>query len=164
MVELVTIVDQENNPIDVVPRPEMRSKKQPHRASFVVLENFNKRFYIERRTLTKDFCPGMLDACIGGVMTKGEDIILGAKRELKEELGVTTPLTWLNWLKIPLQGYGFIYGGLFYGKYDGPIVMQKEEVSNVLMLSEAEVLERSQECTPDSVIAFKEILKRLRSE
>ncbi len=147
MVELVTIVDQENNPIDVVPRPEMRSKKQPHRASFVVLENFNKRFYIERRTLTK-----------------GEDIILGAKRELKEELGVTTPLTWLNWLKIPLQGYGFIYGGLFYGKYDGPIVMQKEEVSNVLMLSEAEVLERSQECTPDSVIAFKEILKRLRSE
>lgn len=163
MTEMVLIVNENNEITGTVPRPEMRAGRLPHRASYVLLENSSRRFFIERRTLTKDYCPGMLDACIGGVVTAedGDHIQDSARRELLEEMGVTTPLLWLGWLRIDVQG-SFLYGGLFYGKYDGAFVMQPEEVADVLMLTEQEVLERESETAPDSIIAFREILKRLR--
>jgi 8-oxo-dGTP pyrophosphatase MutT (NUDIX family) len=142
----------------------MRARRLPHRASYIVLEDKSGRFYVEKRTLTKDYCPGMLDACIGGVVTAedGDDIAGSAGRELREELGVRTDLVWLGWLRIDVQE-SFVYGGLFYGRYDGAVTMQPEEVSDVIMLTEDEMLARAAEATPDSVIAFREILRRFRT-
>lgn len=165
MTEMVLIVNEDNEITGIVPRPEMRAGHMPHRASYVLLENSSGRFFIEKRTLTKDYCPGMLDACIGGVVTAedGDHIQESARRELLEEMGVETPLLWLGWLRICVQD-SFLYGGLFYGRYDGSFVMQPEEVADVLMLTEQEVLAREFEAAPDSIIAFKEILKRVRKQ
>ena len=138
MTETVLIVNEDNEVTGTAPRPEMRARRLPHRASYIVLEDKSGRFYVEKRTLTKDYCPGMLDACIGGVVTAedGDDIAGSAGRELR---------------------------GLFYGRHDGAVTMQPEEVADVIMLTEDEMLARAKEATPDSVIAFREILRRFRT-
>ena len=164
MTETVLIVNEDNEVTGTAPRPEMRARRLPHRASYIVLEDKSGRFYVEKRTLTKDYCPGMLDACIGGVVTAedGDDIAGSAGRELREELGVRTDLVWLGWLRIDVQD-SFVYGGLFYGRHNGAVTMQPEEVADVIMLTEDEMLARAAEATPDSVIAFREILRRFRT-
>ena len=160
MEEIVPIVDATNNIVKLERRSIMRKERLPHRATYVVLRNSAEQYYIEVRTMTKDYCPGMLDACIGGVVQAGEDdIYKSATRELKEEMGVDVPLEDLGWYKI--EGHGsFIFAGLFFAEYDGQYVMQASEVSDVLMLTEEHIWARKDEFTPDSLVALKEILRR----
>ena len=116
------------------------------------------RILVQRRTPSKDFCPGMLDACAGGVVTTGEAMEPSARRELAEELGI---------FDVPLQDFGTFYaegeasgggyrvwGGLFICHYRGPLQLQAEEVSEVHWMSLAEIAERAAEFTPDSLLAI----------
>ncbi|MGN1394050.1 MAG: NUDIX hydrolase [Succinivibrionaceae bacterium] len=162
MEEMVPIVNDKNEIIEIVPRSVMRKNCLPHRASYIVLQNSEGKYYIEVRTLTKDYCPGMLDACIGGVVQEGEnDIIESAKRELLEEMGISCDLKYFGWYKIQSSLDTFTYAGLFFGIYDGKYVKQDSEVSDVLMLTYSEILERENEFTRDSIIALKEIRRIL---
>ncbi len=167
MEEMVGIVDDDNKVTKIVPRSVMRKNKLPHRASYIVLADSQGKFYVEKRTLIKDYCPGMLDACIGGVMQAEEDdIILSAHRELEEEMGVKTNLKYLGWFKIVNKGNAkdFVYAGLFYGVYDGKITMQASEVSTYYMMTLEEILARAEEFTPDSIIAIKEVVRLLNQK
>lgn len=160
MEEMVPIVDDDNNIVKIEKRSVMRQLRLPHRASYVFLRTSSGKFYVEIRSLNKDYCPGMLDACIGRVFQTGDnDIYVSAKRELYEEMGVDLELEELGWFKIETIDT-FIYAGLFYAEYDGPIKMQESEVRGVVLMSEHEIMLRSSEFTPDSVIALREILKR----
>ena len=40
----------------------MGKNRLPHRASYIVLQNSDNKFYVELRTKIKDYCPGMLAA------------------------------------------------------------------------------------------------------
>lgn len=157
--EMVPIVDEDNNIIEVVPRSVMRKNRLPHRASYIVLQNSDNKFYVELRTKIKDYCPGMLDACVGGVFAEGEDIVESGKRELKEELGVTCDVEFLGWKKLQSRPDTFVYAGLFYAKYDGEIIMQESEVDDVYLKSFTEIVENDKDYTPDSVLAIKEVVK-----
>lgn len=164
MEEQVAIVDANNKIIDVVDRSVMRKNKLPHRASYIVLANSKNQFYVEHRTDIKDYCPGMLDACIGGVMQASEtDIILSAHRELEEEMGISAELKFLGWYKIEDHyiSNDFVFAGLFFGTYDGAYIMQESEVSNVYMMTYDEIMQRANEFTPDSIIALKEVVRLL---
>lgn len=164
MEEMVPVVDENNRIVQVVPRSVMRRNEMPHRASYIVLGDGEGRFYIERRTMIKDYCPGMLDACVGGVVQDGEDdIALSAERELQEELGVRTELKSLGWKKLQHKPETFTWAGVFYGEYRGSIVMQQSEVDDVLMLTAEEVYARAGEFTPDSLIAFRFVQEKLKS-
>ena len=81
-----------------------------------------------------------------------------ARRELAEELGIHD---------VPLHDFGTFYaegeasgggyrvwGGLFSCHYQGPLQLQAEEVSEVYWMSLAEIAERADEFTPDSLLAI----------
>ena len=143
--ELVDIVNENNEVIDTVLRKEMRQKHLPHRASYIAYCDRQNRFLVEVRTLTKDYAPGLLDACIGGVNSTKIDFY---------DLGFE---------KIP-SGDLFLYGYLCFAKGDAITVRQESEVSGILYLKEEELLKLENCCVPDSLYAFKKILEKAREQ
>ncbi|WP_346205109.1 NUDIX hydrolase YfcD [Aeromonas salmonicida] len=152
--EWVDVVDADNRVIGVAERARVRRENLCHRASYILVLDQTDRILVQRRTLSKDFCPGMLDACAGGVVTTGEQMEPSARRELAEELGI---------VDVPLEAFGHFYaegegyrvwGGLFSCHYQGPLQLQAEEVSEVHWMSQAEIAARATEFTPDSLLAI----------
>lgn len=153
-VEWVDVVDGNNQVVGVAERAKVRRENLCHRASYILVLDEADRILVQRRTLSKDFCPGMLDACAGGVVTTGEQMEPSARRELAEELGICD---------VPLEAFGDFYaegegyrvwGGLFSCRYQGPLQLQAEEVSEVCWMSQAEIAARAAEFTPDSLLAI----------
>ncbi|MDY6321546.1 MAG: NUDIX domain-containing protein [Succinivibrio sp.] len=166
--ERVDIVNEKDEVIDTVPRHVMRERHLAHRASYMAVRRGDGRYLIEIRTLTKDYAPGKLDACVGGVMQHAEIPSESARRELMEEVGIDAAkagnaIADLGKLRIPYQdGVHFLYGYLYLVTSDQLTVRQREEVSGVMFLTEGEVNKLFSQCSYDSVIAFKEILERAR--
>ncbi len=166
--ELVDIVDADNQVVRTVSRRQMREQRLPHRASYIVCQDSLSRYLVEVRTLSKDYAPGLLDACVGGVMQHGEEEVSSALRELEEELGVV-PCN-LKEQFIPLgvykhtwaDGRHFSFCYLYLAKISGITVRQRSEVSGLLSLSEQEVLALGECCARDSLTCFEEILRRSR--
>ncbi|WP_406018816.1 NUDIX domain-containing protein [Succinivibrio sp.] len=168
--ELVDIVDEDNNIVKTVTRKEMRKEQLPHRASYIAVMDHSGKFLIEIRTLCKDYSPGTFDAVVGGVMQHGEDEILSAKRELLEEIGVDADQPSCEFHSfgpykiISKSGMRFFYGYLYLAITDSITVRQKSEVSGILYLSEEDVLRLADSTAYDSVVAFKEIVKRAKEQ
>ena len=157
-VEWVDVVDEQDRVIGVAERTRVRQENLRHRASYILVLDEAGRVLVQRRTLSKDFCPGMLDACAGGVVTTGEAMEPSARRELAEELGIRDVLLQdfgTFYAEGEASGGGYrVWGGLFSCHYQGPLQLQAEEVSDVHWMSLAEIAERADEFTPDSLLAI----------
>lgn len=152
--EWVDVVDEQDRVIGVAERARVRRENLRHRASYILVLDDADRILVQRRTLGKDFCPGMLDACAGGVVTQGEVMEPSARRELAEELGIhDVPLQDLGTFYAEGEGYR-VWGGLFSCRYQGLLQLQAEEVSEVYWMSLSEIAERAAEFTPDSLLAI----------
>jgi len=153
--ELVDIVDENNKVIDAVPRSVMRQQHLLHRATYIAITNDQGQLYVQRRTATKDYCPSMLDACCGGVVSAGEEILASAYRELAEEMGITGVTLKPHGAFLHIDNECNVWGELFSCQYDDELVLQEEEVEYVLLMSGEEILARSSEFTPDSLVAIR---------
>lgn len=158
--EVVTIVDEDNRIVGVAPRREMRSKRLPHRSTYILVFNSQGELYVHQRTMTKDLFPGYYDAAVGGVVLAGETYEQGARRELAEEVGIRdVPLTWLFAFYF-VDEHTRVWGGAFSCVYDGEIVPQAEEIASGTFLSLATVqrLAQTKPFTPDSLYVLSRYL------
>lgn len=86
--EWVDIVNENNEVIAQSSREQMRAQCLRHRATYIVVHDGMGKILVQRRTETKDFHPGMLDATAGGVVRADEQLLESARREAEEELGI----------------------------------------------------------------------------
>lgn len=86
--EWVDIVNEENEVIAQASREQMRAQCLRHRATYIVVHDGMGKILVQRRTETKDFLPGMLDATAGGVVQADEQLLESARREAEEELAL----------------------------------------------------------------------------
>jgi isopentenyldiphosphate isomerase len=63
-----------------------------HRVSHVLVTDGKGRLYLQKRPKTKDILPGKWDTSVGGHLDIGEDHETGARREMREELGLAGEL------------------------------------------------------------------------
>ena len=128
--EIVAIVDEDNNVVGAAARREMRARRLPHRATYILVFNSAGEVYVQKRTRTKDVFPGYYDTAAGGVVLAGESYLEGALRELEEEMGIRS---------VPLQSlFEFchsdansrVWGAAFRCVYDGDVTLQEEEVES----------------------------------
>jgi hypothetical protein len=56
--ELIEIVDEKNNVLQPKLRHEMRSQKLIHRATYALIRDTDNYFYVQKRSMLKDYCPG----------------------------------------------------------------------------------------------------------
>lgn len=73
--EWVDIVNEENEVIAQASREQMRAQCLRHRATYIVVHDGMGKILVQRRTETKDFLPGMLDATAGGVVRADEQLL-----------------------------------------------------------------------------------------
>jgi len=160
--EIVTIVDEHNTVVGTAPRRQMRAKNLPHRSTYILVFNSRGELYVQKRTLSKDVFPGYHDPATGGVVLAGESYQQGAMRELEEEMGIRdVPLTWLFDFYFADERTR-VWGGAFSCVYDGPVVLQEEEVESVTLMTPEEILRRAETdpFTPDGLYVVRRYLEQ----
>ena len=161
--EWVDWVDEQDQVLQAVPRSQMRRELLRHRATYIVVENSQQQIYVQRRTQSKDYCPGMLDACCGGVVQAGESYDLSAVRELEEEMGISG-VSLAPWGTFYTEDHkGKVWGGIYSCCYEGPLCLQVEEVEYVELMTVEQILSRQQEFTADSIVALRHWLERRKA-
>ncbi|MBP2167661.1 8-oxo-dGTP pyrophosphatase MutT (NUDIX family) [Erwinia toletana] len=162
--EWVDIVNEDNEVIAQSSRAQMRAQCLRHRATYIVVHDGMGKILVQRRTESKDFMPGMLDATAGGVVQSGEVLLESARREAEEELGIAD---------VPFAEHGLFYfedshcrvwGGLFSCVSHGPFAMQEEEVAEIFWMTPEEITSRCDEFTPDSLKALALWLSRNKEQ
>ena len=158
--EWVDWVDEHNQVLMAVPRSRMRHERLCHRATYIFIEDDQGRLYVQRRTQSKDYCPGMLEACCGGVVQSGEAYGPSAYRELDAEM-------WLRDVELAAWGTfhcqtpdNQVWGALYSCRYEGPLTLQASEVESVVRMTPQAIREAASEFMPDSLVAFEQWLSR----
>ena len=86
--EVIGIYDENDNYIGKDTRKNMRKNNLIHRVTYIIVANEKGEILVQTRSLKKEYCPGFLDAVIGGVVMDGEDVQISAEREVNEEIGI----------------------------------------------------------------------------
>ena len=97
--EWFDVVDQNDKVIGRAPRSEVHAKGLLHRAVHIMAFNARGELFIQKRVLSKDENPGLLDTSAAGHVSSGDDYGPTAHRELEEELGIKAELIFFS--KIP---------------------------------------------------------------
>lgn len=92
MDEMFDVYDQDGCWIGVRPRKECHGNPALiHRSVHVVVfDSTGKQILLQKRSAAKDIQPGKWDTAVGGHVAAGESVEAAARRELAEELGLTT--------------------------------------------------------------------------
>lgn len=155
--EIVAIVDERNRVVGSAARREMRARRLPHRAAYVLVFDSRGRVFVQKRTRTKDVFPGYYDPAAGGVVLAGETFLEGALRELEEEMGIRgVPLRDLFEFYYA-DAHNRVWGAAYRCVYDGPVTLQEEEVESGAFMAIDDVLEQAaaRPFTPDGLYVLR---------
>lgn len=160
----IDVVNENDEVIDSVPYEEVAKNQLRHRIVRVFLFDRNKRLYLQRRSMKMGVAPGLWDQSAAGYVDPGEDYERAAYRELKEELGVSVPLTFLTKYYAeeehpkykPMRRFQTIHIGTYNGE---PMKLDPEEVMDGKWASIDELEEwladRPKDFTPAFIDAYR---------
>lgn len=150
--EMFEIYDESGRRTGLAPRRECHGNPALiHRSVHVVIRHPDGRILLQKRSAAKDIQPGRWDTAVGGHLDPGESWETAARRELREELGVTAPLELRHLFDMKVRNSIESEDiRTFAAVYEGPFVLQREEVDEVRFwrLSELEQPAVQNELTP----------------
>ncbi len=161
------LVDKNDNIIGEVKYSRAHTEGLWHRFAAVLIFNKKGELLLQKRS-AKMRGPGLLTSSASGHIDKGETYEDGAKRELKEELGIECELIQLGKVTnitdypegLKDREHGLIYKCI----YEGPFSPDPEEVSSVKFYSLRE-LEKMLKNAPEKFTSgFKNEFKQIREK
>lgn len=125
--ELFDVVDADDQVLEQLPRSVVHARKLLHRAANVFVFNFAGELLLQFRAATKDEYPHCYTSSASGHLSAGEDYAESAQREMREEIGIETPLEKLaKFQGTPQNAYEHTV--LFRTYSDGPFTFDPDEI------------------------------------
>ncbi|MBM3211601.1 NUDIX domain-containing protein [Candidatus Poribacteria bacterium] len=127
--EYLDVIDKSGKIIGKATRQEChRNKSLAHRTAHVLVFNSKGELFLQKRSMNKDIQPGKWDTSVGGHLDPGETFDQAVRREIKEELGIETPLEYIYeyWMHSEVETE---YVHTYTCVYDGPIKFDPKEIS-----------------------------------
>jgi 16S rRNA (adenine1518-N6/adenine1519-N6)-dimethyltransferase len=87
--ELVQVVDEQDNPVGGATKEENQRTGNWYRVVRIMIENELGQLLLQRRASDVILYPGRWESSASGHVPEEEDYLEAAKRELREELGIT---------------------------------------------------------------------------
>ncbi len=140
--EYFDVVDEDDNIIGRALRSECHGNPSLiHRTVHVVVFHSDGRILLQKRSPKKDIQPGKWDTAVGGHLEPGEDYESAARREMKEELGVSFafPLSYLfdSQIRNNIESENT---KVYAVTYDGPFNFNSEEIEEIRFWSRDEMI------------------------
>lgn len=159
--ELIDLLDDAGNTIGVIRRGDMRGRRLPHRVAYVLVFNRLGELFVHLRTPTKDVFPSYWDVCVGGVLAAGESYLVGARREIEEELGIALEPDELFPFRFE-DDRTVVFGMVYRAVHDGPFRLQPEEIRRGEFAVKAALAERIKcdRFCPDGLAVLAEFQRR----
>ena len=134
MVENIIAVDKFDKEIGSIEKMEAHYKGILHRAFSILVFNSNNQLLLQKRSIKKYHSPGLWTNTCCSHPRYGENLQDAIYRRLKEEMGFTCELkeVFSFVYKVELEDNLFEneYDHVFFGIYDGEIVINKDEVDD----------------------------------
>ena len=152
--EIVSVIDLEDNTVGGLPRRQVKGEGHTYRVTYILVFNQAGEILVQRRTDSKDWCPGYFDFAAGGIIQFDESYDLSAARELEEELGIEAELVshfdvFYDDLAAPVKNRN--WGRVYSCVHEGPFRLQPEEVASVAFMSVEDALAMDPDTvTPDT--------------
>lgn len=161
--ELFDVVDENDRVIGVRARSEVHRLGLKHRAVHVLVFNHAGHLFLQKRCMLKDSHPGCWDSSASGHVDSGEDYAECARRELREELGVTASLELEPMFKLPAgpqtdQEHVQVY----QCHYEGPFQLQASEIDEGAWFTPDQIDAWVKNKPHEFATTFKTIWNRLR--
>jgi isopentenyl-diphosphate delta-isomerase type 1 len=159
--EYFDVVDEDDKVISRAKRKECHSNPELiHRAVHIIILNSKGQILLEKRSMEKDLYPGLW-CDIAGHLDSGENYEEAARRELKEETSLETPLKFLfKFRKDAEKETEFI--SVFSCESEGPFRINPEETQFVKFFDISEIKEMLAEggsITPGTAGTLRKYLK-----
>lgn len=164
MPERIQIVDENDQPIGASTRQEAWASGSFYRLVQIVIRDESGNLLLQKRSMQKPLYPGRWTNAASGHVDEGETYEIAAPRELKEEIGIDTPLTFVGkFLVQKKEGSKTInqFNGIFEGKVsqNAKLILQPEEVSEIKWLTledlREDIAKSPNNFTPAMVKAFE---------
>ena len=150
MKEQVILVDEQDNPIGLMPKLEAHQKAVLHRAFSVFILNAKGELMLQQRAKHKYHSPGLWTNTCCSHQRQGETNVQAGMRRLREEMGFTTELK---------EIISFIYkapfdNGLTEHEFDHVLIGHYEDspIINLNVTTQTYVVRKDRVATDDAIM------------
>ncbi len=140
--ELLEVVNHKGEVISILPRAHIHGNpSMVHRVVHILVFNTKGDLLLQKRSMSKDVAPGKWDTSVGGHLNPGEDPLSAARREMKEELGISLGEPKFLYTYMHTNSYETELVYTYSCLYEGKICFNPEEIDEVKFWSLAEIHE-----------------------
>ncbi|MFA6375933.1 MAG: isopentenyl-diphosphate Delta-isomerase, partial [Candidatus Paceibacterota bacterium] len=143
MADDILLVDEDNNPIGTGEKMDVHRRGILHRCFSVLIYNSKKEMLLQKRAVNKYHCPGQWSNACCSHPAPGMHLLIAAKKRLKEEMGISTPIkeTGVEFIYKVRTGdlTEYEYDHLLYGQFDGNPLINREEVDDWKWMAFADI-------------------------
>jgi len=130
--EVIEIVDTEGRTIGLRNRSDVhRDPTLLHKVVHILIFNDAGQLLLQKRSMKKDVAPGKWDTSVGGHVSPGEDLMVAARREMDEELGIACDAIKLLYSHIFVCSYERELVFTYRCVHNGPFPFNPEEIEEV---------------------------------